>query len=49
MADENNRCAHDGCACAVRDGEEYCSPQCEAAGEGEVTGIACDCGHAGCS
>ncbi len=50
MADDNdNKCAHDACRCAVGDDEEYCSPQCEAADEGDVTGIACDCGHPGCS
>jgi hypothetical protein len=49
MADENNKCAHEGCACAVRDDEEYCSPQCEAAAEQDVTEIACNCGHPGCA
>lgn len=47
MADEN-KCAHEACRCAVGEDEEYCSPQCEAADEGEVTGIACECGHSGC-
>lgn len=48
MADEDNRCAHDACNCAVGDDEEYCSPQCEAADEGGVTAISCECGHPGC-
>ncbi|MBS1793880.1 MAG: hypothetical protein JSS81_08495 [Acidobacteria bacterium] len=48
MAD-NDKCAHEGCVCAVGEDEEYCSPQCRAAGEEDVTGIACDCGHPGCS
>lgn len=48
MADEVNKCEHDGCTCPVRDDEEYCSPQCEAADEGDVTGIVCECGHSGC-
>ena len=47
--DDNNKCAHEGCVCAVRDDEEYCSPQCEAAEEQDVTEIACNCGHPGCS
>lgn len=49
MADENNRCGHEMCGCAVGEDEEYCSPQCEAAGEEDMTDIACNCGHPGCS
>ncbi len=49
MADQNNKCAHEGCVCAVSGDDEYCSAQCEAAGEGDITGIACECGHMGCS
>jgi len=48
MADENNQCAHEGCVCATRDNEEFCSPQCEAADGQDVTEIKCDCGHPGC-
>lgn len=47
MADDN-KCGHENCSCRVRDDEEYCSPQCEAAAEEEITAIKCDCGHTGC-
>ena len=49
MADENNKCGHEACVCAVGDDEKYCSPECESAGAQDITEIACDCGHAGCS
>lgn len=48
MADVN-KCAHDFCNCAVQEDAEYCSPQCETAAEQDMTGIKCDCGHAGCA
>jgi hypothetical protein len=49
MADERNQCEHDNCSCAVGDDEEYCSPQCEAAEDQDITAIKCDCGHTGCA
>lgn len=49
MADEDNKCGHEMCSCMVNEDDEYCSPQCEAAGEEEVTAIKCDCGHAECA
>jgi len=49
MADENNKCGHEACVCAVGGDEKYCSPECESAGAQDITEIACDCGHAGCS
>lgn len=49
MADENNKCGHSACVCMVGDDKEYCSPQCETAGNQDVTEIGCDCGHPGCS
>lgn len=48
MANEENKCGHSACVCAVSDEAEYCSPECESAGEQDITEIACDCGHAGC-
>lgn len=48
MAEEINKCAHEGCVCATRENEEYCSPQCEAAGETDTTEIVCECGHQAC-
>ena len=49
MADENNKCGHSVCLCTVGDDDEYCSPQCTAAGEEDITEIAGDCGHSGCN
>ena len=49
MADENNKCGHEACVCTVGNDDEYCSPLCEAAGEEDITEIACDCGHSGCA
>ena len=40
------KCAHPNCSCTVRDGEEYCSPQCEAMEK--APGLDCKCGHPGC-
>ncbi len=48
MADIDNKCGHSVCVCAVGEEEEYCSPQCTAAGEEDITEIACDCGHPDC-
>jgi hypothetical protein len=50
MADrDDNRCGHAGCMCAVSEDTEYCSQHCEDAEGGDLTEIACDCGHPGCS
>ena len=49
MADENNKCGHEACVCTVGNDDEYCSPVCEAAGEEDITEIACDCGHSNCA
>jgi hypothetical protein len=49
MANENKKCGHEGCMCAVRDGEEFCSPHCENADDSDMTEILCGCGHPGCS
>ncbi len=50
------KCAHEGCACTVASGEEYCSDYCaaqvsgdEAAAAAIVTGGGCGCGHAECT
>lgn len=49
MADENNVCGHEICDCAVGDGQQYCSDHCKEAERQDMTEIACDCGHSGCS
>jgi hypothetical protein len=50
MADENDgKCGHDMCVCAVTGDAEYCSDHCEDAVDQDLTEINCDCGHAGCS
>ena len=51
MADERseNQCDHALCSCTTPEDADYCSAQCEAAGESDTTTIACECGHAGCA
>lgn len=50
MADENdNKCGHDMCVCAVTGDAEYCSDHCEDAADQDLTEINCDCGHPGCT
>jgi hypothetical protein len=44
-----NQCDHALCSCMATEDSDYCSPQCEAAGESDTTTIACECGHAGCA
>jgi metallothionein len=41
-----NKCKHPACSCTVPEGEKYCSPACE--GAGEITELACQCNHPGC-
>ena len=41
---EENACGHSGCGCEREPGSEFCSPQCEKAGD-ETD---CSCGHPGC-
>ena len=41
------KCAHPGCECTAQQGSKYCSPYCEIAGD--VSSIACECGHAECT
>ncbi len=47
MADDG-KCAHEGCGCPVTGDNKYCSDHCSAAGDADMTEIACDCGHPGC-
>jgi hypothetical protein len=47
MAD-NNKCAHEGCACLSTRDSEYCSSACESAGDADIVEIRCECGHQGC-
>lgn len=50
MADEDdNKCGHAGCLCPVGEDSSYCSEHCENAEDADMTEIACDCGHGGCS
>lgn len=42
---EEKRCAHPSCECAVSQDNDYCSPHCETAPDTEGT---CSCGHAAC-
>ena len=44
MADK--KCAHGGCNCTVKEGEEFCSKACEHMGVGTVS--SCPCDHDGC-
>ena len=46
--DEDNRCAHGGCRCAVSGDSDYCSDHCRDAAEQDIVEIACDCGHPQC-
>ena len=46
MADDQKKCAHQGCSCMAPAGEKYCSPFCRDA-DGTTT-LQCDCGHPGC-
>jgi|GEM_PF-1205547 len=50
MADEKEMqvCASETCDCPVSKDEEYCSPSCRAAGESNLAGITCECGHPSC-
>ena len=48
MADNNQECAHDNCACVAAADSKYCSEMCEEAADTKVTTIFCDCGHPGC-
>jgi hypothetical protein len=50
MADKHDerKCNHEICNCRVPEGEDYCSPHCEATDSGEVMNINCDCGHPNC-
>ena len=47
MADDN-KCGHEGCACAISGDEEFCSDHCRNAADQDITEISCDCGHSGC-
>lgn len=49
MDHDNNKCGHDACACAVGDGETYCSEHCSDAADQDIVEISCDCGHSGCA
>lgn len=47
MADTSKICEHGICSCAATDDSDYCSAYCETAGD--MTELACNCGHAGCA
>jgi hypothetical protein len=44
---DETKCAHIPCGCAVPPGREYCSEACRNAGSEDVE-IACQCDHATC-
>jgi hypothetical protein len=44
MADEVERCDHEGCKCARTEDSDYCSAYCETADDADVTAIACERG-----
>ncbi len=46
--DDNNKCDHEMCNCAVSDDVDYCSDHCEDAADQNLTEIKCDCGHSAC-
>jgi hypothetical protein len=46
-SNEQNKCAHLPCLCAVQPGDKYCGPACKDAGSAEVE-IACQCDHVPC-
>lgn len=48
MTKDENKCAHEACVCMKRQDSDYCSDYCENAVDSDVTGIACECGHAEC-
>ena len=48
MAEDDNKCGHEGCVCNVGGEAEYCSDHCENAADQDITEISCDCGHPGC-
>ena len=48
MADDDNKCGHDGCVCAVGKDSSYCSQHCEDAEGADVMELMCECGHPGC-
>ncbi|HEX8652732.1 MAG TPA: hypothetical protein VF708_18090 [Pyrinomonadaceae bacterium] len=49
MADDKERkkCKNPACSCPAADDGNYCSANCE--GAGDITQIDCDCGHPECS
>jgi hypothetical protein len=49
MADDDNKCAHDGCGCRAGGDNEYCSDHCKNADDQDMVEISCDCGHDGCA
>ncbi|HTP87459.1 MAG TPA: hypothetical protein VMH81_27780 [Bryobacteraceae bacterium] len=46
MEEKDRKCAHPACDCEVDENNKYCSTYCKDAGD--VTEIACNCGHAEC-
>lgn len=49
MANMEEKCAHEMCNCPRANDSDYCSQQCEDAADTDITGIMCECGHAGCA
>ncbi|HLM03060.1 MAG TPA: hypothetical protein VK400_18560 [Pyrinomonadaceae bacterium] len=49
MANTEEKCAQELCRCPRANDSDYCSQQCEDAAGADITGIMCECGHAGCA
>lgn len=49
MTEDDIKCAHESCVCLKMQNSEYCCESCENAVDSDVTGVTCECGHAGCS
>ncbi len=48
MANEQKKCAHEGCTCTCTDGKKYCSQFCEDSNSNGTTTLGCDCPHSSC-
>ena len=49
MANTEEKCAHEMCSCPRASDSDYCSQRCSDAANADITGIICECGHAGCA
>lgn len=49
MANTQEKCSQELCNCPRANDSDYCSQQCSDAAGADITGIMCECGHAGCA